>query len=589
MNLDQVNENTAVRLWCFTPSVVEPGEEFDIKIQAWDKWEQLAIQYDQEITLYDYIVENESLGAIEKNTDDKSYSFPENLKFKPSLIPKTYLSPEYYPKINNDRGCLKVSKITLDKEGVHYIKVESSDGLYTYSNPILVDNDPKYKLYWGDLHCHTDYSDGTGTPEFAFYYAREVACLDFASVTDHDILMSTVHLGTYQLDKSAANRYNDDEDFVTFVAYEWTSFGRGHINVYYKNDDGPMFSAHQTEYDDPLKLLDALKEWKEEDSERDVIAIPHHPTSSGNYYDWSYDWRDIDPDLMPLVEVYSVHGSAEMTEEDGNQYPLNYFKGQYYDLGEGYNVQSALEMGYRIGLMSSADTHDARLGHSLTHIDNYGTNYPFSTFEFFRASMPFPGGLAACWSEELTREEIFESFKSRRVYATTHVSRPFVQFSINDVSPGTDESTVIVSNSTSNRHIIVEVAIDGNYPDNAIKSVEIVKNNKNWVVYDSDGLYYGNGTKISDDGISDRSYLKIDVNDTEPIEGMRFDNGEYEKGKGYKITDNADMYFDEKPSTEGVDVYYIRVTDTFNAENWGWTCDWYGNQAWVGPIWVQCA
>ncbi len=586
VNLQKINDNAAVRIWCFAPSVVEPGEEFEITIEAWDKWEQLAIQYDRKVSLKDYLV-NETTGEIKEVSDDKDYDFPSDLKFEPSWIPRMYFSPEYYNWIDNDGGKLEVTGISLEKCGVHYIKVESSDDFYAYSNPILVTNDPKQRLYWGDIHGHTDLSDGTGTPEFAYYYAREISCLDFAAVTDHDQWLSTTHIEGYSLDKAAANRYNDPNDFVTIVAFEWAVIGTGHINVYYKNDDGLMYTTLQKEYDDPYKLLTALKEWKDEDPDRDVIAIPHHTTSSANYYDWSYDWRDIDPELMPCVEIYSVHGSGEMTEEDGNLYPLSYMKGAYYDLGEGYNVQSALAMGYRLGFMASGDVHDARLGHSLLQIDNYGTTHPYATLEPFRACLPLPNGLTGCWAEELTRDEIFSSIKSRKVYATTHVSRPLVEFSINGVSQGEDGSTVQIDNASAKKHISVSVSIDGNYQKNSIKSVEIVKNNKNWAIYDSDGFYFANGTKIWDEPYGDRKFVNLEVDDFENITGMVYNDGEWVKGKGYKIADNADNYFDSKPSLENADVYYVRVTDTFDAEDWGWTCDWYGNQAWVGPIWVQ--
>jgi len=590
VNLAKINNTETARIWVYAPSIVESGKEFEITVQAWDKWEQLSIQYDQEINLKDYILEDDDKGTIIKNDDEGSYKFPNNLKFKPSLIQDRYLSTEYYLLGGNKGGSITISDIVLKKEGLHYLKVESADGLYSYSNPILVLNKADKYLYWGDIHGHTDLSDGSGTPEFAYKYARDIACLDFASITDHDSALLTGHLGGYLFDVAAANNYNDPNDFVTLVAYEWTrGFGYSHVNVYYKGEDGPLYSFLDPKYDTTNKLLQGLKEWKEEDPERDVIAIPHHPTSSQNYVDWSYDWRDIDPDLMPLVEIYSVHGQGEMTKEDGNLYELSYLRGGYYAMGDGYHVQSALAMGYRLGLMCSSDTHDARLGHSILHVDNYGASFPYATLEFFRAALPFPSCLTGCWAKELTRASIFESFKARKVFGSTHVSRPIIQFSINGVSPGDDDSTIKLPTSTSQRIINLTVAIDGNYEDNSIKSIEIVKNNKNWVIYDKNGLYYYNKTKIKTLNYDDRKYISINIVDTEPIEGMKYDDGEMVNGKGYLITGTADNYFDEQPSTDGVDVYYVRVHDSFDAEGWNWReeVDWKGNLAWCGPLWVE--
>ena len=44
----------------------------------------------------------------------------------------------------------------------------------------------RYHLYWGDVHGHTSLSDGQGTPDEYFTYARDTANLDFTILTDHD-------------------------------------------------------------------------------------------------------------------------------------------------------------------------------------------------------------------------------------------------------------------------------------------------------------------------------------------------------------------------------------------------------------------
>jgi hypothetical protein len=42
------------------------------------------------------------------------------------------------------------------------------------------------RVYFGNLHSHTGYSHGTGTPPEAFTYARDIAHLDFLAVTEHN-------------------------------------------------------------------------------------------------------------------------------------------------------------------------------------------------------------------------------------------------------------------------------------------------------------------------------------------------------------------------------------------------------------------
>lgn len=41
----------------------------------------------------------------------------------------------------------------------------------------------KYTVFFGDLHNHTELSDGTGTPEKAYDYVRNKARFDFFAVT----------------------------------------------------------------------------------------------------------------------------------------------------------------------------------------------------------------------------------------------------------------------------------------------------------------------------------------------------------------------------------------------------------------------
>ena len=53
---------------------------------------------------------------------------------------------------------------------------------FTYKAPMTLDG---YQLYFGQLHSHTNISDGAGTVEEAFTHASNVDNLDFLAVTDH--------------------------------------------------------------------------------------------------------------------------------------------------------------------------------------------------------------------------------------------------------------------------------------------------------------------------------------------------------------------------------------------------------------------
>jgi hypothetical protein len=80
-----------------------------------------------------------------------------------------------------------------------------------------------YNVYYGQLHSHTNISDGLGSPSEAYAYARDTAGLDFFSVADHDYWFDDMTQADWETLKNTANRYNDDGTYVTFWGFEWTS------------------------------------------------------------------------------------------------------------------------------------------------------------------------------------------------------------------------------------------------------------------------------------------------------------------------------------------------------------------------------
>jgi len=45
---------------------------------------------------------------------------------------------------------------------------------------------PEDNVFFGNLHSHTSFSDGSGTPAQAYKRARDVAKLDFLAITEHN-------------------------------------------------------------------------------------------------------------------------------------------------------------------------------------------------------------------------------------------------------------------------------------------------------------------------------------------------------------------------------------------------------------------
>ncbi|MCU0665440.1 MAG: hypothetical protein MUC50_24340, partial [Myxococcota bacterium] len=68
----------------------------------------------------------------------------------------------------------------------------------------------KYNVYFGLLHSHTNISDGEGSPEKAYRYARDTAKLDFFGIADHDYYPDDMTAADWKTIKDAANSFNQD-------------------------------------------------------------------------------------------------------------------------------------------------------------------------------------------------------------------------------------------------------------------------------------------------------------------------------------------------------------------------------------------
>lgn len=289
--------------------------------------------------------------------------------------------PEEASLTVSDQGTLTVELVAI-QPGLYRVEAETAEGLVGLSNPLFV-NDKLPRVLWADLHGHSGLSDGTGTPQDYYRYARDVAALDVVALTDHD------HWGMQPLARNpelwraiqdATERYHEPDRFVTVPGYEWTSWLHGHRHVLYFDDDGgPILSSVDPQFEHPLQLWDALRGSA-------ALTFAHH--SAGEPIPTNWDVPP-DPELEPITEVVSVHGSSEAADSPG----------QVRGAVPGNFVRDALDRGYRLGMIGSGDSHDGHPG---------------------LAGIASPsGGLAALWSDELTREAVRSTLQQRAVYATS--------------------------------------------------------------------------------------------------------------------------------------------------------------------------
>jgi hypothetical protein len=269
------------------------------------------------------------------------------------------------------------------------------------SNPLRVAPD-QTPVFWADLHGHSGYSDGTGTPRHYFEYARDVAGLDMAVLTDHD------HFGVRFLDATPAiwdeiraevEAFNEPGRFVALLGYEWTSWLYGHRHVLYFDGQGEVLTSVGATTTTPAELWAAL-------SGRAALTFAHHSAGGPVATDWSYV---PDPRMEPVTEIMSVHGSSEASDSPS----------RIYSAVRGNFVRDQLDRGFAFGFIGSGDGHDGHPGHA--HLSpNAG----------YRRARPDPlgrraderqgnGGVAAVRASELSPDALLEAFRERQVYATS--------------------------------------------------------------------------------------------------------------------------------------------------------------------------
>jgi hypothetical protein len=337
----------AARLAVTLPTIARPGESVRVAVAVLDGFGNAGPEFAGEVRFVDL---------------PAGIEMPTSVAFAPG-----------------DGGVTAVDAVAR-KAGVYRLQVASADGLTATSNPMVV-SDSGPRVLWGDLHGHSSLSDGTGTARDYYAYARDVAALDIAALTDHDhwgILPLDTHPEIWEEIVRETQRTHEPGRFVTLLAFEWTSWIHGHRHVLYFGDEGEVFSSIAPEYESPVQLWKAL-------AGRPVLTFAHHSAGGPIRTNW-----DIPPDpvLEPVTEIVSVHGSSEALD---SPIPI-------YSPVPGNFVRDVLDRGYRLGFIGSGDSHDGHPG--LAHIGAPS------------------GGLAAVLSEDRTREGVLAALRERRAYAT---------------------------------------------------------------------------------------------------------------------------------------------------------------------------
>ena len=257
----------------------------------------------------------------------------------------------------------------------------------------------QYQLYFGQLHSHTTYSDGSGSLTSALDYILnlpESANVDFVAFTDHsnyfdksgaanpEGALYDLSLGTADSQKlwteykDAVDAFNGKQsDVVALAGFEMTwSGGPGHINTF--NTDGIVSRNNSVlnnkTNDAGMKAYYALLSLQEG---VDSINQFNHPGSTfGTFSDFAY-WDALVDTRFQLVEV----GNGEGQVGAGGYYPSY----EYYTM--------ALDKGWHLAPTNNQDNHKGKWGNANDARD-------------------------VVLTDDFSQEGIYQAIRDMRVYAT---------------------------------------------------------------------------------------------------------------------------------------------------------------------------
>jgi hypothetical protein len=240
----------------------------------------------------------------------------------------------------------------------------------------------------GDFHRHTELSwDGGGTQDGNlqdFYrYMIDVGAMDFGASTDHQ---GGEWPYWWWYTQKMTDMYHVPGAYVPIFGYERSAiYPNGHRNVFFaKRSESRVtpfnLRAGVEQFELPLKPIgdepgvgsgdlveNDTKLLYDDIRSRNGIAISH--TSSNRM---GTDWRDNNPALEPVVEIYQ--GARANSEQLGAPLAADPEKTKDLNQRAGYQpagfVNNAWAKGYKLGIITSSDHGSTHISYAMVYTDN---------------------------------------------------------------------------------------------------------------------------------------------------------------------------------------------------------------------------
>ncbi len=260
------------------------------------------------------------------------------------------------------------------------------------------------QVFFGNLHSHTSYSDGVGTPDEAYQHARFVAGLDFLAITEHNhaqaagsdgiSIATQKELYTGVMPNGApfpdglipiANSMTSDGNFVALYGQEVSSISKGnHVNVFDAPAVVEIGDVPNGEFDD---LINTWLPTHLDSAGQGAILQMNHPGNGPSSKEYGRDDFDSEADWISKLDAHAqliaiINGPSH---KSGGPLPPGSARESQY--------KKFLNLGFHIAPVADQDNH-------------------------FRTWGTITNARTAVVAPQLTKAEILRALRSRHVYAT---------------------------------------------------------------------------------------------------------------------------------------------------------------------------
>ncbi|MFZ5556541.1 MAG: hypothetical protein ACOZDY_07450 [Pseudomonadota bacterium] len=284
----------------------------------------------------------------------------------------------------------ELTDLPLDKPGELAVTARLADHPFVAPTTFYVTVDAKLavpRVFYCDLHVHSDDTIGTNSTTYNLTYGRDVSGLDVLAFAHNDFNITTARWNkTVEL----IEEISKDGSFVAYPGTEWcgSSCAGGDHNVVFLHGKTPEFPflkdgthVRSFEWNEDMGASSSIEPgaWPLEElwaayahDPEGHLLIPH-VGGRRCVMDWHY------PKLEKLVEIGSSWGHF------------------------GWLYEDCMRRGYKIGASMAGDEHRGRCGGGVPGTAVFGTK----------------GGVTGVLAPELSRKAIGQALRARHTWATT--------------------------------------------------------------------------------------------------------------------------------------------------------------------------